>query len=139
MNTYEHTYELLEAALGQIADENKWCQGSLYSGGRVCAAGALIKAVFGASQLPSEMTAVALITAKRVPGSVSGPRAGYLALKAAIPPHPSGGFVNPERFNDFEPHAAVVALFQRAIRAEKQRVGVLSLDLVSAERVEVCA
>lgn len=95
------TYEVLEKALALIEDEKNWCQGmERTAAGRRCARGALCEV----AQLRD------LAVAQRVLGRFANPRES--SVDAII------------NFNDLHNHAEVVELFQRAVRAEKEKEGI---------------
>lgn len=111
MSTELKTYEVLERALRLIEREEDWtCGNSGMDGGpKVCAEGAVGRVLgIGGREYPViQRTAASLALASQLPpGCVIGGR-------------PLVWF-----FNDHHTHAEVVALFQTAIRAEKQKAGI---------------
>ncbi len=111
------TYEVLEKALALIEDESNWTDRgwAVDPGGRMCAAGACNVAEGIIDRKESRCFAVCSSPAP-------------VALRAALP----GDYEVLPDFNDHETHADVVALFQRAIRAEKAKEG-SEIPLESAE------
>lgn len=97
------TYQKLEQALALIADEKNWCQGSLHDNGRYCAIGAYHMADHG-----------------HWFGRLS--RSGQKVRLALVDALPTGDF-ELRVFNNSRSHAEVIALFQRAISAEKAKAG----------------
>jgi len=108
------TYEVLEKALARIEDEKNWCQGSYGpKKGPNCAVGALVYAEATRS-IHDRPVAEALVAL----GAFTG-----------------GSLVD---FNDSRTHPEVVELFQKAIRAEKQKAGIV-VDVPTTTEQEVAA
>jgi hypothetical protein len=124
MKTYEMPYEVLEEALDLIWEREHWCRGALRAGEirfegskgpeinyKYCALGAIYEA-----EDADTATQKGPITPSLEPfKSVAGRQAFKMVSRLA------GGDLT--RFNDTHTHAEVVALFQQAIRNEKERVG----------------
>lgn len=129
------SYEILEKALSIIEDPKQWAQGGRWKknddgGDAYCAMGALVYTAIGSvtneavgrtkwhsTQMVPYYQAVHALT--RRTGLFYGTygRHGY-----RDPAVMDGPMCKPvECFNDTQPHAAVVALFKRAIRDEKAR------------------
>lgn len=107
------SHEYLENALGYIAKPENWCQHMLTDGnGRYCAAGALNMAAVGAPSCffgtpfssEAQAAAEALDKVARAEGFEPTPFKATIAV-----------------LNNQGSHADVVAAFQKAIRAEKER------------------
>jgi hypothetical protein len=106
------TYEVLERALGLIEDERNWWQ----CGNR-------------ATNTATGKCAVLAVGAALRGGEESSHALNALASLL------DGSHEAIAHFNDTHSHAEVVALFQKAIRLEKQKAGV-PLDLPDDEKTE---
>jgi hypothetical protein len=114
------TYEVLEKALRLIEDEKNWCQGyqrivekRWFRKDRVryCALGAV------AESIPGENGSWPIEVFHELP-----------EVKPLSDLVKARGFDQVGRFNNVRTHAEVVALFQEAIRNEKEKAGVV-IDL----------
>lgn len=110
------TYEVLEKALRLIEDEKNWCQGYQRivekrwlrkDRVRYCALGAVAESIPGEGHSWPIMEFHALPEVNPL----------WELVKAR-------GFTEVGHFNNTRTHAEVVALFQEAIRAEKEKAGV---------------
>lgn len=121
------TYEVLEQALALIEDERQWCQGAVRKGGARCAIGALNFVAAGVDQ--GGVSAKDLGVAREVRLAYRGAvdAVDRLAERDGFAPHPclNGNQPAIANFNNNRTHAEVVALFQEAIRQEKEKAGVL--------------
>jgi hypothetical protein len=121
-------YEVLERALALIEDEQDWCQGKFSREKRV-------------GLLRRKRTQRCALGAIRSSASLEAdgmPWADFLALPEIRPLQAivlEKGYDQVGTFNNASAHAEVVALFQKAIRAEKQKAGI-PLDLPADERKE---
>ena len=106
------TYEVLEKALALIEDEKNWC-GEGYGDGRgsKCAVHAVKAVCPGFEGAFCGWTPLAMRVVKELQDYLPL-RAGAFSERQSVP-----------AFNDTHSHAAVVALFQEAIRNEKAKEG----------------
>jgi len=108
-------YEVLEKALALIEREENWAQGDLRVGNAFCAEGACVIAAGGALKWEGSVQHYrALVDASE-----------YFDAFDALYRYVPGSIYE---FNDSHSHAEVVTLFQKAIRAEKQKAGI-AIDL----------
>lgn len=117
------TYEVLEKALALIEDESHWCQNDTRIGDAFCAVGALNFAMTGIARGSLEARARAeargvLETYYEAAALLNG-----MAEDAGYEPI-SGRKCAVAMFNNDRSHAEVVALFQKAIRQEKEKAGI---------------
>jgi hypothetical protein len=118
MKRGQKSYEMIEAALDEIREPEHWCKGAL----KTVRNGVVAYCALGAFDEVTDF----------IPNP-SGPktedwrteRDAWMALWNA-----AGG--NIVRFNNTHTHAEVVAMFQQAARAEKERLGVEAAEPVAA-------
>jgi len=108
------TYEVLEKALALIEREENWAQGDYKVGDALCAEGACL--VAGGMKLEFDGQRYTFF---------DEPTPGYHAALDSLQDLLSDSV---HLYNDAATHAQVVALFQKAIRAEKQKAGI-AIDL----------
>lgn len=99
------TWETLEKALALIEPEENWCQGAFESSPGVYCAEGSCRAVLGLDGMARTAEYIEV----------------RIALRKQLPVNSNGEI---HFFNDSHSHAEVVALFKRAIAAEKAKAGV---------------